>query len=208
MYRQIMQVRAFQQAFDAPLPGKPTMLDEKRAKLRHKLLQEEVREINKAEDLVGVADGICDAMYILLGTALEYGIGDRLEMLFDEVHKSNMTKMGPDGKPIYRKDGKVMKPKSFKPPKLELILERDFTQYLESDILREIQKEERIKWLQKIDGIVYKKLKWHHRLLSKIADWCNRIVDKKVDIKLDVDENYRNTAKIKVYNFVMKITDH
>ena len=102
-------------------------LHKERALLRHKLLQEEVGELLDASmssggTLVDVADAITDCFYILIGTAIEYGIADKLPALFTEVHESNMSKLGEDGKPIYREDGKVMKGPNYKKPNLKSIV--------------------------------------------------------------------------------------
>jgi predicted HAD superfamily Cof-like phosphohydrolase len=57
-----------------------------------------------------------DMLYILCGTIIEHGMQDKIEEIFDEIQKSNLSKLGEDGKPIYRNDGKVMKgPNYFKP---------------------------------------------------------------------------------------------
>lgn len=138
MEKQIMQVKEFQEAIGAPMPRKPTLLDDERAKLRHRLLSEEIDEIQTAQEegyIVGVADGIIDAMYILIGTAHEYGIADRMIDLFDEVQRSNMSKCV-DGKMIFREDGKVLKPETYSKPNLAPIMDRDYSVYdeLESDL--------------------------------------------------------------------------
>jgi predicted HAD superfamily Cof-like phosphohydrolase len=69
-----------------------------------------------------VADAITDCFYILIGTAIEYGIADKLPQLFDEVHKSNMSKLDENGNPIYREDGKVMKSNNYKSPNISDII--------------------------------------------------------------------------------------
>ena len=70
----------------------------------------------KNNDLVEVADALGDMLYILCGTIIEHGMQDKIEEVFDEIQKSNLSKLGKDGKPIYRNDGKVMKgPNYFKP---------------------------------------------------------------------------------------------
>jgi predicted HAD superfamily Cof-like phosphohydrolase len=89
--------------------------------MRHNILNEEVVELLNAGvtgDLVEVGDAITDCLYILIGTAIEFGVADKLPAMFDEVHKSNMSKLGEDGKPIYREDGKVMKGPNYKKPNL------------------------------------------------------------------------------------------
>ena len=117
----------FYEAFNMPIPETMRFLHKERALLRHKLIQEEVGELLDASmssggTLVDVADAITDCFYILIGTALEYGISDKLPALFDEVHESNMSKLDENGKPIYREDGKVMKGPGYKKPNLKDII--------------------------------------------------------------------------------------
>jgi predicted HAD superfamily Cof-like phosphohydrolase len=127
MEKQIKQVMEFYEAFNMPIPETMRFLHKERALLRHKLIQEEVGELLDASmssggTLVDVADAITDCFYILIGTALEYGISDKLPALFDEVHESNMSKLDENGKPIYREDGKVMKGPGYKKPNLKDII--------------------------------------------------------------------------------------
>lgn len=127
MEKQIKHVEAFYKAFNMPLPETMRYLHKERALLRHKLIQEEVGELLEASmssqgTIVDVADAITDCFYILIGTALEYGIADKLPALFDEVHESNMSKLDENGKPIYREDGKVMKGPGYKKPNLKDII--------------------------------------------------------------------------------------
>ena len=127
MEKQIKQVQEFYEAFNVPLPETMRYLHKERALLRHKLIQEEVGELLEATmssqgTLVDVADAITDCFYILIGTALEYGIADKLPALFDEVHSSNMSKLDENGKPLYREDGKVMKSSLYKKPNLKDII--------------------------------------------------------------------------------------
>jgi predicted HAD superfamily Cof-like phosphohydrolase len=77
---------------------------------------EEYFEAAKNKDMIEVADALGDMLYILCGTIIEHGMQDKIEEVFDEIQKSNLSKLGEDGKPIYRADGKVMKgPNYFKP---------------------------------------------------------------------------------------------
>jgi predicted HAD superfamily Cof-like phosphohydrolase len=127
MEKQIKHVEEFYRAYNIPIPEGMRFLHKERALLRHKLIQEEVGELLDASmssqgTLVDVADAIADCFYILIGTALEYGIADKIPALFDEVHASNMSKLGEDGKPIYREDGKVMKGPNYKKPNLKSIV--------------------------------------------------------------------------------------
>jgi predicted HAD superfamily Cof-like phosphohydrolase len=127
MEKQINQVMAFYEAFNQPIPETMRFLHKERALLRHKLLQEEVSELLDATmssggTLVDVADAITDCFYILIGTAIEYGIADKLPALFTEVHESNMSKLGENGKPVFREDGKVAKGPNYRKPNLKSIV--------------------------------------------------------------------------------------
>ena len=87
--------------------------------LRFNLMKEENQEYLEAannNDLVEVADALGDMLYILCGTIIEHGMQYKIEEVFDEIQRSNMSKLGDDGLPIYREDGKVLKgPNYFKP---------------------------------------------------------------------------------------------
>jgi predicted HAD superfamily Cof-like phosphohydrolase len=125
MEKQIKQVAAFHRAFGHPVASSLKHLTPDRLVLRHTLLTEEAMEMLQAGvkgDLVGVADAITDCLYILFGTAHEYGLGDKLCRLFEEVHRSNMSKLDSVGMPIYREDGKVMKSDQYRPPNLKDIV--------------------------------------------------------------------------------------
>ena len=87
--------------------------------LRFKLMEEENLEYLKAtreNDLVEIADALGDMLYILCGTIISHGLQNKIEEIFQEIQSSNMSKLGKNGKPIYREDGKVLKgPNYFKP---------------------------------------------------------------------------------------------
>lgn len=139
MQKQILQVVKFQEAFGIQGPEQPKMLKKTRARLRQILLEEEVKELSEAQNLLDVADAICDIMFITLGTAHEYGLTDRLEILFDEVTRSNMSKLDRvTGKAIFREDGKILKPETYSEPKLRPIIERNFKLYKDSEVMKEI----------------------------------------------------------------------
>lgn len=93
-------------------------------RLRTSLHAEEMDEIEDAmidgTDLVPIADAICDLIYVLCGTAVSFGIP--LDECFAEVQRSNMSKLGDDGKPIVREDGKILKGPNFMPPDLRSII--------------------------------------------------------------------------------------
>lgn len=93
--RPLNDVAEFHETFDLPVLDKPQLIPEDRAQLRINLLTEELRELKEAianDDLVEIADALCDLQYVLSGAILEYGMGDKFRSLFDEVHRSNMSK--------------------------------------------------------------------------------------------------------------------
>jgi predicted HAD superfamily Cof-like phosphohydrolase len=95
-----------------------------------KLLAEEMYEYTVAEnenDIIEIADALADIIYIACGTAASYGIP--LDKVFEEVHRSNMAKLV-DGKPIYREDGKVLKPEGWTPPDIDGVLEKSHIEYI------------------------------------------------------------------------------
>jgi predicted HAD superfamily Cof-like phosphohydrolase len=125
MNKQLKQVEDFQKAFGSFIGEGPSFPPLDRCVLRQRLLQEEVLELHEAwsnKDIVEVADAITDCLYILFGTAIEFGLQDKLEALFNEVHGSNMSKLDENGKPIYRKDGKVLKSENYYKPNLKNII--------------------------------------------------------------------------------------
>ena len=93
--------------------------------LRHRLMQEENEEYMEAAkngDLVEVADALGDQLYILCGTILKHGLQHKIAEVFEEIQRSNMSKLDKDGKPIYREDGKVMKSELYFKPDIASIL--------------------------------------------------------------------------------------
>ncbi len=87
---------------------------------------EEYLEAANNGDLVEVADALGDMLYILCGTLIEHGLQDKIVAVFDEIQRSNMSKLGQDGKPIYREDGKVLKgPNYFKPDIASIVIDRE-----------------------------------------------------------------------------------
>tara|TARA_B100001057_G_scaffold29901_1_gene27228 strand:- start:6735 stop:7118 length:384 start_codon:yes stop_codon:yes gene_type:complete len=120
MKKQLNAVKDFHDTFGLNYNDSPTVdLKKKIIELRFNLMKEENEEYFEAasnNDIVEVADALGDMLYILCGTIIEHGMSDIIEDVFDEIQKSNMSKLGADGKPIYREDGKVLKgPNYFKP---------------------------------------------------------------------------------------------
>jgi len=100
-------------------------IGEQKSMLRFELMKEENEEYLEAvknNDIVEIADALGDMLYILCGTILEHGLQHKIESVFDEIQRSNMSKLGEDGKPIYREDGKVMKGPNYFKPNFEEIL--------------------------------------------------------------------------------------
>ena len=111
------KVKLFMQTYGQEVKAKANFSDEKTNKLRVDLIKEELDELTKAmdeKDLLEVADALTDILYVTYGAGHAFGIN--LDMCFDEVQNSNMSKLGEDGRPIYNEAGKVMKgPNYFKP---------------------------------------------------------------------------------------------
>jgi predicted HAD superfamily Cof-like phosphohydrolase len=119
-------VAEFHAAFNLPRQAQPSInVEPSLAILRIALLEEEVGELVtaiNAHDLAGIADALADITYVVYGTALTYGID--LDSVLSEVHRSNMSKLGHDGKPILRADGKVLKSEYYSPPDIAGVLQR------------------------------------------------------------------------------------
>lgn len=126
MEKQIKAVQLFHESFGLGVKHEPIAdLGERINTLRFNLMKEENEEYFEAvqnNDIVEVADALGDMLYILCGTILEHGLQYKIEEVFDEIQRSNMSKLGVDGKPIYREDGKVMKGPNYFKPNFEEIL--------------------------------------------------------------------------------------
>ncbi|MGO3181818.1 MAG: hypothetical protein ACTIJ9_03195 [Aequorivita sp.] len=126
MKNKIDAVSEFHKAFGLGMKETPTAeLDIKKNLLRYKLMREENEEYLEAantNDLVEVADALGDMLYILCGTIIEHGMQHKIEEVFNEIQRSNMSKLGGDGKPIYREDGKVLKGPNYFQPNIKEIL--------------------------------------------------------------------------------------
>ena len=119
------KVRIFMESFGQEVKSKPKFPDKETINMRVDLISEELEELKDAcfnRDMVEVADALTDLLYVVDGAGHSFGID--LDDSFREVHVSNMSKLGEDGKPIYREDGKVMKGPKFKPPALQEILDK------------------------------------------------------------------------------------
>jgi predicted HAD superfamily Cof-like phosphohydrolase len=116
----------FNKAFDIPYNTEPTNLENKEVNLRFSLMFEENQEYHVGatkKDLVEIADALGDKLYILLGTIIAHGMQDVIVDVFNEIHRSNMTKLEPDGKVRRREDGKILKPETYERPNLKQFFE-------------------------------------------------------------------------------------
>jgi len=147
------QVAKFHKLFNHPILDTPTIPDEKRCALRVELISEELKELSEAienKDIIEISDALCDIQYVLAGAVLEFGMGEKFVQLFNEVQRSNMSKVCAtvqeaeetaeyyknkkgmdcfyeerDGKYlVYRSDRKTLKSINYSPADLKSILEK------------------------------------------------------------------------------------
>jgi predicted HAD superfamily Cof-like phosphohydrolase len=115
--------KAFKQSGDGT--GAMTLLKKDESILRFELMKEENEEYLEAcqdGNIVEIADALGDQLYILCGTILKHGLHHKIDEVFNEIQRSNMTKLDEDGKPIFREDGKILKGKGYDQPHIESIL--------------------------------------------------------------------------------------
>ena len=128
LLNKINSVKEFHEVFGIGSLDKPEgTIEEKDYLLRYNLMKEENEEYLEAckkGDLVEIADALGDKMYILFGTILKHGLQHKIEEVFDEIHRSNMSKLDENGKPIYREDGKILKSKQYFRPDIKSVLEK------------------------------------------------------------------------------------
>lgn len=119
-------VRDFHDAFKVGYAREPEgRLSEAEYRLRHRLMHEENEEYLEAAaegDLVGVADALGDQLYILCGTILKHGLQHKIVEVFEEIQRSNMSKLDANGEPIFREDGKVMKSELYFRPNIAKVI--------------------------------------------------------------------------------------
>ena len=122
----IKHVEQFHDSFGIENNYKPTaVLSENDYNLRYNLMREENEEYLDAVkdgDLVEIADALGDQLYILCGTILKHGLQHKITEVFEEIQRSNMSKLDADGKPIYREDGKVLKSELYFKPNIASII--------------------------------------------------------------------------------------
>ena len=124
----IKAVTEFHNAFRLNVEYKPKSdISTEITELRYNLMKEENEEYLqavKSNDLIEIGDALGDMLYILCGTIISHGFQNKIEAIFDEIQRSNMSKLGADGKPIYREDGKVLKGPNYFKPDIEKILKK------------------------------------------------------------------------------------
>jgi predicted HAD superfamily Cof-like phosphohydrolase len=128
MTEQIKQVIEFHEKFLQTMETKPSLLPLAEARLRYALGKEELDEYLEAainNDVVETLDSFADQLYILLGSIVKHGMQDMIIPAFNLVHENNMKKLGPDGKPIFREDGKIIKPAGFEKVELKTLFENE-----------------------------------------------------------------------------------
>jgi predicted HAD superfamily Cof-like phosphohydrolase len=119
------KVAKFNRSFNNELKYSPSLIPLKSGILQHELMKEENDEYLDAimdNNIIGVADALGDQLYILLGTILKHGMQYVISDVFDEIHRSNMSKIPVEGKAVYREDGKILKPSTYSKPNLKPIV--------------------------------------------------------------------------------------
>jgi len=127
--KELKAVGEFHRAFGIESADSPTVnISKETVMLRYNLMKgenEEYLEAAQNKDLVEVADALGDMLYILCGTILSHGMQHKISEVFDEIQRSNMSKLGADGQPIYREDGKVLKGPNYFKPNIANLLNKD-----------------------------------------------------------------------------------
>jgi predicted HAD superfamily Cof-like phosphohydrolase len=128
LIHKIRHVEKFHDVFKIGNRYTPTAdISESEYTLRYNLIKEENEEYLEAcknGDIVEIADALGDQLYILFGTILRHGLQYKIEEVFDEIQRSNMSKLDAKGEPIFREDGKIMKSELYFKPDIKTILEK------------------------------------------------------------------------------------
>ncbi len=126
LYQKIKLVEEFHEVFKIGNAHEVKLIDEKDYTLRYNLIKEENEEYLEAckrGDIVEIADALGDQLYILFGTILKHGLQHKIEEVYDEIHRSNMSKLDENGMPIFREDGKILKSNRYFKPEISRIIE-------------------------------------------------------------------------------------
>ncbi len=128
MKKIIKHVEDFHDAFGIVNNYEPTTkLSEEEIMLRYNLMKEENEEYLEAaknNDIVEIADALGDQLYILCGTILKHGLQHKIEEVFEEIQRSNMSKLDGNGNPIFREDGKILKSDRYFKPNIKTVLDK------------------------------------------------------------------------------------
>jgi predicted HAD superfamily Cof-like phosphohydrolase len=125
LLEKIRSVAEFHEVFRIGNAEEIRLIEEKDYMLRHALIQEENDEYLDAcrsGNIVEIADALGDQLYILFGTILKHGLQHKIEEVYDEIHRSNMSKLDENGEPIFREDGKVLKSNRYFRPDIASII--------------------------------------------------------------------------------------
>ena len=125
LYQKIKSVEEFHDVFKIGNSDEIKLIEERDYTLRYNLIKEENEEYLEAcknGDIIEVADALGDQLYILFGTILKHGLQHKIEEVYDEIHRSNMSKLDENGKPIFREDGKILKSNLYFKPEINKIL--------------------------------------------------------------------------------------
>lgn len=128
MKKQLDCVKEFHEAFGQANGLYVKNLNQDEYELRYRLMAEENDEYLQAcreNNIEEIADALGDQLYILCGTILKHGLQHKIQLVFSEIHRSNMSKLDADGKPILREDGKILKSSRYFPPDIKKILQMD-----------------------------------------------------------------------------------
>ncbi len=127
LHEKIKSVAEFHTVFKIGNADQIKLIDENDYLLRFNLIKEENEEYLEAcknNDIIEIADALGDQLYILFGTILKHGLEHKIEEVYDEIHRSNMSKLDENGRPIYREDGKVLKSNLYFKPNIKKILDQ------------------------------------------------------------------------------------
>ena len=170
------RVKEFMKSFGQEVKSKPAWPHWETMDLRIDLIQEELGELKDAivngdGTLVDVADALSDLLYVVYGAGHSFGID--LDKCFAEVHRSNMSKLGEDGKPIYREDGKVLKGPNFSEPDLERVMYEDEDE-TKSKTWQQLVMEEHMEYYNE-----------NHNTNYTFEEYYDAVVNKKIEVHYD-----------------------
>ena len=176
------RVKEFMESFGQEVKSKPEWPDSETMELRIDLIEEELGEFKDAivdgdGTLVDVADALSDLLYVVYGAGHSFGID--LDDCFAEVHRSNMSKLGEDGEPIYREDGKVLKGPNFSEPDLTSVL------YCTDSYRKKSQTEKRKSWQQLVMEEHMEYYNENHNTNYTFEEYYDAVVNRKIEVHYD-----------------------